>query len=343
MNCRRFCVGLFLCVFMTVPSRSVGIRNLHIDALAEASDVIAVADVLDVKATGAAPPILFHDQQLQARAYACDLHVRRIIKGTIAESVTVKYALPTSFVGYRGLQRGTRIVFLRREEGWYAPVDPYYPDFPAVLSVPGSKGSQAAANDYATLVVREMVAVIASATASPAEKSQILQVEYALPSNEEVVAAFREGLATTPGPELRERLQGDLIGFGDMNELPRVARLLLTNSATANQKTWLLYVIGNRVKGRSAIPELGPLLRSEDSSMREAAVEALWHIADPVAVPELLRGLRDPDQRVRFYAVRALSDIANEPGWGGPGESEFQEHQQEYLTHWQNWAQNRAQ
>ena len=68
------------------------------------------------------------------------------------------------------------------------------------------------------------------------------------------------------------------------------------------------------------------------------AVEALWHIADPNTVPELLRSLQDPDEQVRFYAVRAFADIANEPGWGGPGESEFRNRQQEYLEHWQEWA-----
>jgi hypothetical protein len=120
--------------------------------------------------------------------------------------------------------------------------------------------------------------------------------------------------------------------------LPDVANLLLTHTASVDQRTWLLYVIGNRVKDRRAIPALEPLLRSGDSSIREAAAEALWHIADTAAVPELVKSLHDPDEQVRFYAVRALSDIANEPGWGGPGESEFHERQQEYLTHWQNWG-----
>ncbi len=338
---RRFWLGLSLCALTTVWSHSVGVRNLHIDDLVRTSDVIAIAEVIDLKAIGTAPPITFHEQPLQARAYLASLQVRRIIKGTVGDAITVKYTLPTSFVGYRGLQRGTRIVFLRQEKGGYSPADPYYPDFPAIPSIWGSERLNPAAGDYVAAVVREMVAVIASPGASLAEKSQILQVEDALPANEEVVAAFREGLATAQELDLRQRLEGDLIRFGDVTELPNVAHLLLTNTATPDQRLWLLYVIGNRVSDPRAIPALEPLLRSEDSSIREAGVEALWHIADPRALPELLKSLNDPDQQVRFYAVRALSDIAQEPGWGGPGESEFQEHQQEYLTHWQNWAKGR--
>jgi hypothetical protein len=57
----------------------------------------------------------------------------------------------------------------------------------------------------------------------------------------------------------------------------------------------------------------------------------------------LVQKLEDPDEKVQFYAVRGLSDIANEYGWGGPGETEFHEHAQKYLTHWQEWAKNQVQ
>ena len=342
MNLRHFWYGLLLCVLTTVHSHSIGVKNLHVDDLVKASDVIVIAEVAEAKANGPAPPILFHDQALQAEAYSSDLLVRRIIKGTATDRITVRYALPITFVGLRRLEPGTRIVFLRREQDSYSPADLYYPDFPAIVPISGNEGLQAAPSDYARIVVREMAAVIASATASANEKSQILQVDYALPVNDEVVAAFREGLANAQEPELRQRLQGELIRFGDISELPEVARLLVASTATANQRIWLLYVIGNRVSDRRAIPALEPLLRSGDSSLRATAVEALWHIADPTAVHELLKSLQDPSEQVRFYAVRAFSDIANEPGWGGPSESEFQQHQQKYLTHWQEWAKNRA-
>jgi hypothetical protein len=342
VNSKFFWRGLIIGLFLTIRCHSIGVKNLRIDDLVRTSDVIAIADITEVKTIGPAQPILFGDQLLQADEYSSDLVVRRIIKGTVADYITVRYALPRSFVGYRGLQRGTRIVFLRREQGHYSPADPYYPDFPAMSSVSGNKGFQPATADYATIVVHEMVAVIASPTASSAEKSQVLQVDYEIPASHEAVVAFREGVANAQGADLRQRLQGELIRLGDMTELPEVVHLLVTNTATGDQRMWLLYVIGNSVGDRRVIPALEPLLRSTDSSLRSAAVEALWHIADPGSVPELLRDLQDPDEQVRFYAVRAFSDIANEPGWGGPGESQFEEHQGEYLQHWRNWAHTQA-
>ena len=87
---------------------------------------------------------------------------------------------------------------------------------------------------------------------------------------------------------------------------------------------------------------LEPLLSSSDDCVREAAVEALWHISAPIVVAALVQRLDDPDEKVRFYAVRGLSDIGNQYGWGGPAEAEFHEHEQKYLAHWQEWARNRA-
>jgi hypothetical protein len=329
-----------LCVLMTVISHSIGIKNLHIDELVRASDVIAVTEVTDVTALGPAEPILFRGQLLPAEAHSSDLLVRRVIKGTPLARLTVKYSLPKSFIGYRGLQRGTRTVFLRREQDHYSLADPYYPDFPAVLSP--AKDLQTTAGDYAAIVVQEMLAVIASPIVSSDEKTQILQVDYALPANVEVVNAFREGMINAREPDLRRRLQSEIIQFGDVTELPEVVRLLLANSVSADQKMAFLYVIGNHVNDRRAIPTLDPLLRSGDSSLRVAAAEALWHIADRSEVSALLKSLQDSDEQVRYYVVRALSDIVNEPGWGGPGESEFRQDQQKYLTHWQDWARNRV-
>jgi hypothetical protein len=188
-----------------------------------------------------------------------------------------------------------------------------------------------------------MLAVVASPTTSFEEKSEILRVNYALPHTNDVIAAFREALSSAAEPDFRQRLQGELIYFGDVHELPSVAQLLLSNLATKSQKGWLLYAIGNHVSDRRAVSALKPLLRSSDESIREAAVEALWHIADPASVPILAKSLTDADEQVRFYAVRACSDIANETDWGGPGESEFHKHQQKYLSHWQQWAKSTRQ
>ncbi|MFY9909810.1 MAG: HEAT repeat domain-containing protein [Candidatus Sulfotelmatobacter sp.] len=323
------CIGLTLCT-------AIGIENLSIDRLVSASDLIAIADVLDVSDVGPAPPLVFRGQKLSAEAYNVELTVTDIIKGSATGRVLVKYALPASFVGYQGLHRGVRLVFLRKGDTGYTVADPYYPDLPAVGMAPESY-SKLEPGDYARSVVREMLAVIASDSATPAQKSEILRVAYALPSNAEAISAFKSGVAAARDPELEQRLQGELIRLEDISELPKVAHTLVGDLATENQRVWLLYVVGNDLKSPLAIPALEPLLRSNDNSNREAGAEALWHIADPSALPSIAKALQDPDEQVRFYAVRACADIANEPDWGGPGEAEFHQHEQKYLTHWEDW------
>jgi len=336
MTRSRLIQFLVLCIAVPFLCPAIGIDNLGIDNLVNASDLIAIVDVLEVSDIGPAPPLSFRGRDLSAETYDAELAVKNIIKGSTTGRVRVKYVLPESFIGYQGLRRGMRLVFLRKEGANYTTTDPYYPDLPAIATAPESY-VRIEPGEYARSVVREMLAVIASDSATLAQKSEILRVAYALPSNAEVVTAFKSGVATAKDPELEQRLQGELIRLGDISELPKIVHTLASHLATENQRVWLLYVVGNDLKNPLAIPALEPLLSSNDNSNREAAAQALWHIADSSALPVLARMLNDTDDQVRFYAVRACADIANEYGWGGPGEEEFHEHEQKYLTHWQDW------
>ncbi len=336
MNFGTFRRNSFLCLLVVVWSHAVGVPNLHINELVNASDLIAIVDITSLKMIRPAPPIVFRDQMLEAQALSSEVQVRRTIKGLASGHLTIKYTVPKLFIGYRTLQPGTRIVFLRREGAEYTVANPYYPDFPAVSSLQ-AQPAESPGSDYVTAVVHEMVAVIASDIASPEEKAQILQVSYALPSSNNVIAALQEGLLRAGDDGLKQRLQSELIRLGDITELPEVARLLLTNSVSPNQKIGFLYVIGNSVRVPGALPALELLLRAGDSSIRTSAMEALWHIADPRATNVLVSGLEDPSRDVRYYAVRGLAEITGEIQWG-PSISEFQEHEQQYLAHWREWS-----
>jgi hypothetical protein len=341
---RRFVwVVSIISLILTNRSDSIGIRNLRLEDLVSASEAIAIAEVGHAKMIGPSPPIVFRGHPLQSEQYSCDVAVRQIIKGRLPGRFVVKYSLPISFVGYQGLHPGTRLVFLRREGDSYSPADYYYPDFPAVPMQTAIEGSQSEEEDDTRIVANAMMAVIRSPISSLAEKSEILRVDYALPAGPEVIAALREGLANTHDSDFEQRLDGELLRFGDIGVLPDVVRSLMTDSASDSEKVWLLYVVGNRLKDPRAIPALRPMLKSSDSSLREAALEALWHISDPTAVHDLAQGLHDADERARFYAVRGLADIAKELDWGGPSESEFHEHEQKYVTHWQDWVQSLGQ
>jgi hypothetical protein len=318
----------------------VGVPHFKVEDAVNAADLIVLADVKQVRDLGSAQPVQFQNRLLQAEAYSADLSVRRTLKGPALEEIRVTYSLPVTFVGYSGLRPGTRMVFLRRDQDQYHPANPYYSSFPATLELTGENAHLEGPSES---VLSNMLAVLASTTASSSDKYEILRVDYALLSNEETITALRKGLSVSADRGLTEKLQGELIRFGDLSQLPEAANLLSNNSATENGREWLLYIIGNCVKDARAVHAIDPLLSSPEDSVREAGVEALWHIGAPAAVPALVQKLEDPDEKVRFYAVRGLSDIANEDGWGGPTEGEFHEHAQKYLTHWQEWVKNRAQ
>jgi HEAT repeat protein len=332
---RRQVQGFLLCSLgFASACHAVGVPNLKISELVAASDVIAITQVYAVKERGAAAPIPFRGQLLDAEAYIADLNVLSVIKGSVSGHISVKYSLPDTFIGYQGLREGTRIVFLKGRGNEFGLADPYHPDLPATRGARLAYGSEG----HSEAVEQEMLAVIASPSTTAGQKSEILRFDYALPSGSSAIDSLKSGLTSVVDEDLRQRIEGELVRLGDTSELPNIVLLLLNNSATSNQRVWLLYVIANYVTDPLAIPALQPLLGSTDDPIREAAGQALWHIGSPAAVQSLAKALEDPDQSVRFYAVRGCADIAKEFGWGGPSESEFQEHEQRYLAHWRAWT-----
>jgi len=331
---RRFLLCCLCCAAIASRCHGVGVPNLKIAQLVALSDVIAIAQVYEMRDAGTAAPILFRGELLASETYVADLDVRLTIKGSAPSHLSVKYSLPNTFIGYQGLRQGTRMVFLRKKGNEFDLADPYHPDLPATTEA----RLALAQGDYVAVVEHEMLAVIASSSTAASQKSEILRFDYALPRGRSTVDALKSGLTNAGDEDLRQRIEGELVRFGDTSELPNIVSLLLRNSATSNQRVWLLYVIGNNVSDPLAVPALQPLLGSTHNPMREAAAQALWHIGHPAAVQSLAIALEDQDVSVRFYAVRGCADIANELGWGGPSESEFQEHEQQYLAHWRTWA-----
>jgi len=340
MNSKYWMCVLLLAGLWWYQSAAVGIPHFNLDEAVNAADLIVVADVKQIRDLGPGKPIQFRNEILQAEEYSADLSVSRVLKGPKVDDLRLSYTLPLTPVGYRGLSPGIRMLFLRRDRNEYHLADPYYWNFPATLE---ALGEDSGSESSPQLVLTNMLAVLASDSTSSSEKYEIIRVDYALPSTQKTITALQKGLSVSTDRGLSEKLQGELIRFGDLSQLPRAVNLLAENSATHDGREWLLYVIGSYIKDARAVHALKPLLSSSDDSFREAAAKALWHVSDPAAVPALVQKLEDPDEKVRFYAVRGLSDIANEYGWGGPSESEFHEHAQKYLTHWQEWSKNRTQ
>lgn len=315
-----------------------GLPHFRVDDIVNSADLIVIADVNEIRELGPGQPVMFRDQYSQAYVYSAHLSVQRTLKGRAIDEVTVRYSIPLNSATYRGLMPGTRMVFLRHTGDRYDLADPYYSNFPATLEA----DDDARSDDITQLVLNNLLAVLASSAVSVADKREILLEDYALPSNEKTRAALRKALSVSADQEFSQRLMGELIRLGDLTQLAEAVNLLATDSANQNGRVSLLYAIRDGIKDARAIPELEPLLSSPDDALREAAAQALWHIASTDAIPALAQKLEDSDEMVRFYAVRGLADIANEDGWGGPTEGEFRDHEQKYLAHWRQWARKRA-
>jgi hypothetical protein len=311
-------------------------KPFSLQMLVQEADVIAVVDISKIDDGGLTSENV-DGRSILSNAYRAEVNTERRIKGACPDSFILDFFTPQQFVGYPGVATGRQMIFAKRRGSVYEFADRHFPSLPAA---PGS-GSEIE-SDPLQAVTAELGRVMSSPASPQAQKWTVLARARGIPNVEPFKQSLRAGLDAGGTVDLRYRIQAELISRDDEIELLSTVNLLLSNSLTEEQRQRFLLVIANDVKNPKSVPVISRLLRSGDPLLRRAAAEALWHIANPVAVPDLTRILQDSDQEVRFYAVRALSDIANEPGWGGPGESEFQEHQQEYLTHWQNWAKNRA-
>jgi HEAT repeats len=309
-------------------------EHFQVRDLTERADVIAVVDISRIDDAGTTT-ITVDGQSLAANLHRADVHTQRCIKGACPSQFSLDFFTPEQFVGYPGIGLGHQIVFLKRRNSGYEFADRHYPSLPAA-SGPAS-GTE---SDPLRAVIAELGRVLSSPAATQAQKWAVLARAPGIPNVEPFKLSLQAGLDAADNSDLKYRIQAELIARDDLPQLRSSVDLLLTNALTSEQRQTFLLTIANSVKNPKALPEISRLLLSSDPVSRRAAAEVLWHIASPNPIPDLARILEDPDQEVRFYAVRGLSDIANEPGWGGPGESELQERQQEYLAHWRNWVES---
>ena len=311
-------------------------KPFDLQKLVAGADIIVVADISRIDPAGATT-ITVDGRAVPADASRADVHAERHIKGMCPDQFTLTFFTPKQFLGYPGVAVGRQVIFLTRRDSGYEFADRHFPSLP---TAPGSVSD--IESDPLSVVVAELGRVISSPVTGEGQKYAVLARARGIPNTESFKLSLQAGLDTAESADLRYRIQAELVSRDDLFELRQVIDLLLGNTLTEDQRQVFLLVIANNIKSSESVQIITPLLRTTDPLSRRAVAEALWHTASSNAIPDLVRILQDPDQQVRFYAVRALSDIANVRGWGGPSESEFQEHQQEYLTHWQNWAKTRV-
>jgi hypothetical protein len=297
--------------------------------------VIAIADITGIHEQGRMS-VDVEGNRLSAVAYRADLKLFQALKGDCPVNFSIEFYTPTEFVGYPGLNTGLQMIFLKRSGETLLFTDRHYPTLPATKRAE-PKGSDLDVSNALDSVVATLGAVLASPTAAPSAKWEVLRVAYALPSSSSFMSSLRLASASATDPELKYRLVAELIARGDLADLPEVGELLLTHALTDTQAQRMLYVIANKLNDPKAVPTLRQLLRSGSTAARRSAAEGLWHVANSATTPDLVRALQDPDTDVRYYAVRGLADINREPAWG-PSVSAFRENEAKYLTYWLDWA-----
>ena len=74
----------------------------------------------------------------------------------------------------------------------------------------------------------------------------------------------------------------------------------------------MMQILGTAGVGRSGIPELIPLLKHQNESVRSTAIDELAKIGES-AIPYLIPLLKDPDEWFRFYTESTLATLGYRP------------------------------
>jgi hypothetical protein len=310
-------------------------KSFQLEQLVNASDVIAVVDLSNIQDLGTMNERI-NGNSITSEMHKANIRVLRRLKGLSTECAIVTFTTPGVFVGYPGVGPSVQIAFLKCQEDRCTFADRHFPTLPALSEIAAPIVPIA---NPVERVTAELGAVVSSKSASPSDKWKVLAKAYGVPKLASFTLALRLGLQNADDSDLKCRIEAALISRDDLSQLTVVKDSLLAGQLTHEQKELFLSVIANEVKDPEAAPALGSLLHSEDTATRRAAAEALWHSASASATPDLVRALQDQDEQVRFYAVRGLADINAQSNWG-PSSEEFRENQQQYLSHWQEWAAN---
>ncbi len=121
--------------------------------------------------------------------------------------------------------------------------------------------------------------------------------------------------AKNDDPRVRQYLARVLGRLGDPKVLPVLLEVVRNEEEASETRFAAIFGVGMLGgKATSAVPELAPLLRSEDQYVRTVTVYVLGYIGDRSVVPQVEPLLDDPDQNVRWNAALALARLGSDAG-----------------------------
>ncbi len=327
---------LIVAALLAVPHPLWAIPHFNIERIVADSDVVAIADVLDVHMVGrTTAPV--NGEMVPAAAFVGAASIRLLLKGTCPDRIEINYIKPDG-LAYLGLPRGAQILFLRRDNSSLTFTDPYYPAMPAASTPVQEAFLESTNKAIVNRVIEELGRALVSSQTPRSDKSLILSRAYAIPNEDTgFTSALIRAVETATDEDIRCRMIALLILRGDDLQVHVAVKLLLSKGLGRDERNKLLYAISEGLTNPKATSEVEVLLADNDVRLRRAAAKALWHIGDVSAVGPLVAALSDPDRDVRYYAVRGLAVIAGQAQWG-PGPGEFDSHEEKYLEHWRSWS-----
>src|SRR5574337_256278 len=171
-----FAVLLSSCILALTPGAALAplIPGLDLSALCDHSDVIVVGRALHVRQERSTT-VVIQGKGFPGRLMVVELNVEKVMKGrTEGGALTFRFAVPSVPIvssGYEEVLAGQfGVFFLRRFEGGYQVLDPYYP---SVVASPGAPRTTGSLLDQVTA---EVAHVFASPEASVDTKVQAVRV-----------------------------------------------------------------------------------------------------------------------------------------------------------------------
>jgi hypothetical protein len=309
---------------------AIPIPTLNVPALASASNLIVVGNVVSTRDGGDTSVSLF-GSSVPARLVVCEVNVDVVLKGTAeGRRISFQYISPSEPIGYVTIAVGYQILFLNKAGSEYSLASPYHGSLPAVPSAIAEGG------DEVGRIAAVLGEVLDSTTASQGQKQMAL---YALSTIRTPVSTelLRKAVEQQDS-ELRLNAAGFLLQRDDLSGLG-IAEHALEHPQGLPWPTLhnLDYAIGEGVKNKDAVPALSRLAQVQDLETRRAAASALRHTRSRSALGPLANLLDDNDLQVRHDAVMGLAEITGDLEWG-PNLDLFRSQEQQYLKHWRDWA-----
>jgi hypothetical protein len=313
-------------------------RSLNLQKVVNAADVVAVVEITDIRSLGTTG-VVVDDNAVEAISDEASIRLVRRIKGSCPKQLTIQYYTTIEYVGLPGIDPGFQVVFLKRDSLHYEFADRHFPSVPARDSA--TSALQPEPNPEQA-VIDELGSILASPDEPLEKKWKVMALGYSTQGYQSFVPYLRSGLTATTSPDLQFRIQLTLSARNDVSALSALTDSLVKGTLTEKEEEDFLGVVANNLKDSRTLPSVLRLARSEDTSTRRSAAQALWHIADRSALPTLESLLSDQDQMVRFYAVRALSTITQQNAWG-PSSGAYEIEESTYLQHWLDWSKSQPQ